>query len=310
MLSRRRRAATLAVSALLLSVLAACGDDSAEDADGLEGLAAVEISGEYGEEPEVTWKDKLVADEVEMEVLSEGDGAEVAEGDEVSVNYWVGNGFTQQKTYSTYDSGAPETVPVSDEVTAAFKDALLGQTIGSRVAVTSSAKDAFGEMGNPGLGIGNKDTVLLILDLMKPPRTPQLKDVSAARQPALVEKDGQPTGFDFSGIDKPSVDGNLLRTIVKQGTGKPVTKDMELTVDYLGSVYEGAKPFDESFSKEPATFKLTEVIGGWTQGLDGVKVGSRVLLAIPPSLGYGPQEQANIPANSTLYFVVDIISAK
>ena len=41
-----------------------------------------------------------------------------------------------------------------------------------------------------------------------------------------------------------------------------------------------------------------------------MKVGSRVLLAIPPALGYGEQEQANIPANSTLYFVVDIISAK
>ena len=41
-----------------------------------------------------------------------------------------------------------------------------------------------------------------------------------------------------------------------------------------------------------------------------MKVGSRVLLAIPPDLGYGAQEQPNIPANSTLYFVVDIVSAK
>jgi peptidylprolyl isomerase len=84
---------------------------------------------------------------------------------------------------------------------------------------------------------------------------------------------------------------------------------MTLTVDYLGQVYEGKKPFDESFSKEPAEFALNQVVQGWTIGLSGVKVGSRVLLAIPPDLGYGEQAQPNIPANSTLYFVVDIRSA-
>ena len=54
---------------------------------------------------------------------------------------------------------------------------------------------------------------------------------------------------------------------------------------------------------------LGDVVKGWTYGLTGVKVGSRVMLQIPPLLGYGAQEQANIPANSTLYFVVDVLSA-
>ena len=60
----------------------------------------------------------------------------------------------------------------------------------------------------------------------------------------------------------------------------------------------------------PAEFALTEVVQGWTYGLDGLNVGSRVVLQIPPDLGYGAQEQPGIPANSTLYFVVDIVSAK
>jgi peptidylprolyl isomerase len=55
---------------------------------------------------------------------------------------------------------------------------------------------------------------------------------------------------------------------------------------------------------------LSQVVEGWTIGLSGMKVGSRVLLAIPPELGYGDQAQPDIPANSTLYFVVDIVSAQ
>nr|WP_246415950.1 FKBP-type peptidyl-prolyl cis-trans isomerase [Nocardioides luti] len=85
---------------------------------------------------------------------------------------------------------------------------------------------------------------------------------------------------------------------------------MTVTANYLGQVYGAKKPFDESYSKKPVPFSLAQVVQGWTAGLTGVKVGSRVLLQIPPGLGYGAQEQANIPANSTLYFVVDIISAK
>ena len=57
-------------------------------------------------------------------------------------------------------------------------------------------------------------------------------------------------------------------------------------------------------------FALNSVVKGWTYGLTGVKVGSRVLLQIPPELGYGAQAQSAIPANSTLYFVIDIKSAK
>ncbi|MCI6773963.1 MAG: FKBP-type peptidyl-prolyl cis-trans isomerase, partial [Bifidobacterium pseudolongum] len=50
------------------------------------------------------------------------------------------------------------------------------------------------------------------------------------------------------------------------------------------------------------------VIQGWTEGLRGKKVGSQVLLVVPPDLGYGDKEQGEIPANSTLVFVVDILA--
>jgi len=180
----------------------------------------------------------------------------------------------------------------------------------ARVEVAAPASAAFGSQGNPQLGIGNKDTILVVADLIKIYEPPEATDVPASKMPKLVIEKGDPVGFDFSGLPKPKASDDLKRTVLEQGDGETVTPDMTITADYLGQVYKGKKPFDESFSKEPAEFGLSQVVEGWTIGLSGMKVGSRVLLAIPPDLGYGAQEQPNIPANSTLYFVVDIVSAK
>lgn len=310
MLSRLRRPATLAVSVLLLTSLAACGEETEEAGPGVDRLDAVTVEGEPGSQPKVTWKDQMSADDIEVETLVEGDGETVAEGDQVTVNFWVGNGFTERKTFSSYDEGGqPETVTADDQLSPVFLDAIVDQTIGSRVAVTASAEAAFGEAGNPQLGIGNRDAVLLIVDLIEMFETPAPVDVPQAQMPRVVEEKGEPVALDFAGLPEPKPGDDLKRTILSEGKGKVITTDMKLKVDYLGSVYDAEKPFDESYSREPATFELTGVVQGWTYGLEGVKAGSRVLLAIPPALGYGDQGQANIPAGSTLYFVIDILSA-
>lgn len=298
----------------LLVFLTACGSDSSDDEKSSKA-GSVTVSGDFGKEPGVEFGGELKPEKITTEVLVEGDGEEIKPGTDVSVNVWLGNGSTQEGTYNTYETGTPEklTAPEKADDTSLFGQALVGRKMGSRILVTASAADAFGEAGNPQLGIGNGDSVVMVLDLMgeyEPPKPPKATDVPASKQPKLVEKKGNPTGFDFSGIAKPKTDGTLLRTVLKEGKGKKVTTDMTVKVNYLGAVYQGKKPFDESYSREPVEFPLTGVVSGWTGGLNGVKVGSRVLLSIPPALGYGEQEQAGIPANSTLYFVVDVISAK
>jgi peptidylprolyl isomerase len=314
-LRRVRRPAAAVVPILLALALAGCGDDdggSGTGADSEEGFDAVSIAGDVGKAPEVDWKAQLEADETETEVLVEGDGEEVEEGDEVEVNVWIGNGFTQEEAYTTYgkDGATPELFTVDDQLTPIFRDALLGQKIGSRVAVAAMSSEVFGEQGNPQMGIGNEDGVLLVLDLMKMYQPPEPKDVNPSRLPSIVEEKGDPVGLDFSGVPEPYAKGNLLRAVLEEGDGDTVTAESTVTADYLGMVYQGKEPFDTSFPAEPAEFSLQEVVQGWTYGLSGLKVGSRVILQIPPDLGYGAQEQEGIPANSTLYFVVDIVSAK
>ena len=300
---------------MLASTLVACGSDSgssgSDSSGSAESLHGIVVTGDIGKAPEVEWNGELETDKTETTVVSEGDGAEIAEGDQIQANLWVGNGTTQEDAYSTYDEGgSPETITASADLSPVFKDAVLGQKMGSRVAVTTTAAEAFGEAGNPNMGIGNKDTVLIIVDLMEEYQPPTPKDVPASEMPKVVEEKGKPVSLDFAGIAEPKADDDLKRTVLTEGDGEVLTTDMTVKVNYLGMTYDAKKPFDESYTGEPAEFALTGVVQGWTYGLEGVKVGSRVLLAIPPALGYGAQEQANIPANSTLYFVVDVISAK
>ena len=307
---RSRRALPLLLSVLLALGATSCGEDegSSSEADTLD---QVTIEGEAGKEPKVTIEGDVETDEITTEVISEGDGEEIASGDQVLTHIWLGNFYNQQKAFSTWDNGQPEQITVSeDQISPVFLEALEGQTIGSRVAVTAPAEEAFGPQGNPQLDIGNKDTILLVLDLMELYQPPAPTDVPQSKMPKVVEKGGDPVSLDFSGIPKPKQDGEFMRTVLEEGDGEVIGTDATIEADYLGMVHGAKKPFDESYSAKPAEFALTGVVQGWTYGLSGLKVGSRVLLAIPPDLGYGAQDQPNIPANSTLYFVVDIVSAK
>lgn len=299
--------------------LAACGSASSEsDAAGGAPLSSVTIEGKQGKEPKVTFDGRLDGSEEETDVLVEGDGETVADGDTVSAQWWIGNGFTEKEAQSTYDQG-PQSVEVTEEILPFLREALIGRKVGDRVVMLTSAEKAYGESGNPSIGIGNKDSVLAIVDIMDRSETvppldgPQGEDKKPAGwAPTIIEKDGVVTGLDFSTAHEPS--GELIATTLVKGDGAKVTSGQTLTVDYLGQVYDADEPFDESFSGEPAEFPIGvgQVIPGWDERLVGRTVGSRVILEIPPAKGYGKEgnEGAGIKGTDTLFFVVDILAAK
>lgn len=308
-MSRRlRRLPIVLLPLVLLAALAGCGNDSSASAS--DAFGDVTIEGKAGTAPTVTFKDQLSVDKVDTKTLETGDGATVKDGDKVSANIYIGNGYTKKKAYSTYDQGGPQDLTVNDQLSPVFTDAIKGATIGSRIAVAAPADKAFGPSGNTQLGIGNKDTVLIIIDLMAAPKPPKTVDVPQSKMPKVVEQKGKPVALDFKGLPKPKADDDLQRSVIKKGTGATVTTDMTLKVNYLGSVYGAKAPFDESYSKQPAEFPLSNVVKGWTYGLSGVKVGSRVLLQIPPAYGYGAQGSGSIPGNATLWFVIDVLAVQ
>jgi peptidylprolyl isomerase len=113
-------------------------------------------------------------------------------------------------------------------------------------------------------------------------------------------------------VEKPSgaPPKELVTDDLEEGSGPEAKSGDTVTVQYVGVNYKTGKEFDSSWSRsEPFSFTLGagEVIPGWDQGIEGMKVGGRRELVIPPELGYGPAgAPPAIPPNETLVFVVDL----
>lgn len=97
-----------------------------------------------------------------------------------------------------------------------------------------------------------------------------------------------------------------------QGEGREVTVEDTVTVHYTGVTWSDGSTFDSSWERgAPTTFPLSGVIAGWSEGLEGQKVGSRVLISIPSEQAYGEQgTPTGDLKNEDLLFVVDILDAQ
>lgn len=105
----------------------------------------------------------------------------------------------------------------------------------------------------------------------------------------------------------------LVEEDVVEGKGRPAKAGDAVTVQYVGVGYESGEEFDASWGGEPITFQLGsgQVIEGWDQGLQGMKVGGRRQLTIPPDLAYGEAGfPPSIGPNETLIFVVDLVGVR
>jgi peptidylprolyl isomerase len=105
---------------------------------------------------------------------------------------------------------------------------------------------------------------------------------------------------------------HLVKEVLHPGTGALVTKGSVIVVNYTGQIWQGAV-FDSSFSRhQAAAFTIGDgsVIPGWDKTLVGARVGSRLLLVLPPNDGYGKtgNAAAGITGTDTLTFVVDLIA--
>jgi FKBP-type peptidyl-prolyl cis-trans isomerase FklB len=103
----------------------------------------------------------------------------------------------------------------------------------------------------------------------------------------------------------------LQYKVLKEGNGpQPQGSDI-VTVNYRGTLIDGTE-FDSSYKRgEPATFPLTGVIKGWTEGLQLMKVGSKYQLWVPANLAYGERQMGpDIGPDSALIFEVELLDVK
>lgn len=99
----------------------------------------------------------------------------------------------------------------------------------------------------------------------------------------------------------------LQYKIVKKGNGPQPTANSTVKVHYTGTLIDGTK-FDSSVDRgQPITFPLHQVIAGWQEGLQLMPVGSKYILYVPYTLGYGDQIVGEIPPGSALIFEVELL---
>jgi FKBP-type peptidyl-prolyl cis-trans isomerase len=308
----RRRRLLIAIAVVLVIGLGTAGLIYATRPSPPPSIA---VSGAFGTKPTVTIPKVNPPASLQARHLISGHGTLVAKGDlavaDLTAYTWSG---TATKKISELSTGQPQPLTVGSTISGLDKS-LEGSRVGTRLLITIPPKDGFGSAGDSSLGVSGQDTLVFVVDVLGSYQ----KTASAHGTPEAVTGTGLPTvGTSSPGtappvhIPKTSPPATLQVHTLIQGTGPVVKKGNLLVAQYEGVIWRTGKVFNSTWkSGAPTGFQIGtgQVIKGWDDGLVGKRVGSRVLLVVPPADGYGKQgsSQAGIKGTDTLVFVVDIL---
>lgn len=312
------RRITVLIAPLLLATLAlaGCGGSSSGSSSSSSASAAkVTVTGSFDHKPTVTIPDQKADGQLDVRTLIHGSGPALTSTDALLGNYsvYIWSGTTHKLAGSTYTS-----VPAlfAGQLLPGLQSALKNQTIGSRVLAVIPPKEGYGVHGNPQGGVKPTDTLVFVIDLIKAypaNATATGKTVSSGGHGLPTVTSGSPPKITVPNGKPPA---QLETKTLIQGSGPAITQGQYVIVQYSGVIWRTGKVFDSSWQHgAPFGFVIgaspPQVIPGWNTGLLGKKVGSRILLSIPPADGYGKQgsSQAGIKGTDTLVFAVDILGA-
>jgi peptidylprolyl isomerase len=315
--SVRRSRLSLFVLLPLLLVAGCAGSSGAKHSTSTStssSLSDITVAGDVGKAPTLKLaKTPFSVTSTLTKVISAGTGPTIVKGQRVRVDYLLVNGRTDKAADSTFGKTSVVFNADPTQLLPGLADGLINQKVGSRMLLAVPPKDAFGTTGNTQLGVQATDTLVFVLDL-KAATTP----ISKPAGTVVAAKKGLPTvKSDSAGVPTITMPTGAAPTKLVvdpliEGKGADVQAGQTVTVNYVGAIWPGGKVFDSSYSRGMASDTVIgegEVIKGWDQGLVGQKVGSRVILVIPPDDGYGTSgnTSAGIKGSDTLVFVVDIL---
>lgn len=123
-------------------------------------------TGSFGDKPELTFPEHPAPADLQVEVLSRGEGSVVEAGQTIDVNYlgqtWGGHVFD-----NSYDRGSSIQFPIGvGAVISGWDSGLVGQPVGSRVLLSIPPHEGYGPAGAPRAGIAGDDTLVFVVDIV------------------------------------------------------------------------------------------------------------------------------------------------
>lgn len=143
-------------------------------------------------------------------------------------------------------------------------------------------------------------------EISQPQTQKEFEEMVISFMNKLTPTEGVPNRTDSLNL----MPSGLVYRVIKEGTGKAPSYENTVTVNYEGRLIDG-KVFDSSYERgEPTSFPLSQVIPGWTEGLQYMNEGGIYEFYIPYNLAYGEQAQPNLPAKSDLLFKVELLKVE
>ncbi|GGS72167.1 FKBP-type peptidyl-prolyl cis-trans isomerase [Streptomyces cinerochromogenes] len=332
----RRRSLLLAAVPAGLVTLAGCGEDKSDSSrtgaspsasassapppkivDG--PLPAVTAGTRFGEKPTVAKGSGEPSKDLAVKTLIAGGGRVVAENDFVKADYLGAIWSTGKVFDNSYDRKRPLVIQLAQgSVIDGWRYGLAGKKTGSRVEIAVPPELGYGKGGNAQAGIKGTDTLVFVIDLIDSFNSrSSAKGKAVAQDDAALPKVGTNTDGLVPKVTVPKTDPpkKLVSAYVLEGDGPELKGDQAVLCQFQGLVWDGGKTFQRTYgSGRLSQFGLEQMqqaVKGLAQGLTGKKVGSRVLIVVPPELGYGdnPPSGGVIKKGSTLVFTVDILAA-
>lgn len=303
-----RKVLAAAATASVLA-LAACGS-----ASGSSSLSDMKVTPgkEAKATPEVSFDTPFLTEKDEAVNVVKGDGAEVNEGDTIKVKsglYKTIDGKLMQENFT----GEATDMKLDDSFKAQMPelyDVLINSRVGDWVAYSAieGKPTATGTTSEPEAGTRAERIILIDIESTTPATPPSVKlsddEVAKLKKdgklPTVEFKDDQPTIVIPKDTEAPK---GLAVDVLEEGKGAVAEETSQVTAKYLGVTYADGKKFDGNFDKEPTKFGLDGVIKGWTQGLTGLKEGSKVMLTIPSDLAYGDDASTGRPTGTLVFYV-------
>jgi FKBP-type peptidyl-prolyl cis-trans isomerase len=290
----------------LASAVTACGR--------ADSITLPVVAGRFGTDPMISLPAAKPLGRLVVRTLSEGSGPVVRPGDyvlfDVAAKVWAGD----RLVLDTFASHQPQGLPLPAGLPAWRH--LAGQRVGSRVLEVVPPKDGFGSRGDASVNVTGTDTLVFVFDILAAvPSAAHATGTTASYRPGaeLPRVTISAHGPAVIVPHRAAPPKTLVTRVLIAGHGPRLVPGETVVTQLTGLLWRTGAVFDSSWQHgAPQSFVLGsgQVIPAWNQGLAGQRVGSRVLLVIPPSLGYGKAgNPPTITGNDTLVFVIDLLAA-